>query len=391
MPFHNIWDIAEICIKQKIKMAKQSFLKNQINADGSVRILLYGDIGFGDKVDSGRVVAEIMELAAAYNRIEVHINSRGGDVFSGMAIYNALRECNADISIHVDGVAASIAGVVALCGKPLYMNRYSRLMIHRVSSGGWGNAEDLRKQADLCEQLENDIATMIAAKCGKTADDIKSQYFDGKDHWINATQAMDLKMIDGITGDDAAASQLSENSTTDSIYNFFTNRLETEAQNQREMALIDELKKRSGFANMATEQEMLQHITTLENQAAKVPAMEARVTELTNQITAMQKTAHEAFLNQAVAEGRLTKEQVPVFLNLMASDEKNTRAAIEAMPKRTASVSAYLTGAETGGAANDLAKMSWDEIDKAERLAELKEKYPELYKQKYNERFKTNY
>ncbi|MDY4872618.1 head maturation protease, ClpP-related [Phocaeicola faecicola] len=372
-------------------MAKNSFFKNQINADGSVRILLYGDIGFGDKVDSGRVVAEVMKLAAAYNRMEVHINSRGGDVFSGMAIYNALRECNADISIHVDGVAASIASVVALCGKPLYMNRYSRLMIHRVSSGGWGNAEDLRKQADLCEQLENDIATMIAAKCGKTADDIKAQYFDGKDHWINATQAMDLKMIDGITGDDAAASQLSENSTTDSIYNFFTNRLESEAQNQREMALIDELKKRSGFANMATEQEMLQHITTLENQAAKVPAMEARVTELTNQITAMQKTAHEAFLNQAVAEGRLTKEQVPVFLNLMASDEKNTRAAIEALPKRTASVNAYLTGDNPGGAANDLMQMSWDEIDKAERLAELKNNYPDLYKKKYNERFKTNY
>ena len=369
-------------------MAKQSFFRNQIQADGSVKVLLYGDIGFGDKVDSGRVVAEIMELAAAYNRMEVHINSRGGDVFSGLAIYNALRECNADISIHVDGVAASIAGVVALCGKPLYMNRYSRLMIHRVSGGGWGNAQDLRRQADLCEQLENDIATMIATKCGKTPEDIKAQYFDGVDHWINAGQAMDLGMIDGITGEEIASSQLTENSTTDSIYNYFTNRLELEAQNKENMALIDELKKRSAFANMATEQEMLQHITTLENQAAKVPALEQRVKDQATEIANIKKSGHEAFLNQAVAEGRLTKEQLPVFLNLMASDEANTRAAIEAMPKRTTKVENYLGGGNIGGAVTDLAKMSWDEIDKAERLAELKEKYPELYQQKFNEKFK---
>lgn len=369
-------------------MAKQSFFKNQIQADGSVKVLLYGDIGFGDKVDSGRVVAEIMELAAAYNRMEVHINSRGGDVFSGLAIYNALRECNADISIHVDGVAASIASVVALCGKPLYMNRYSRLMIHRVSGGGWGNAQDLRRQADLCEQLENDIATMIAAKCGKTPEDIKAQYFDGVDHWINAGQAMDLGMIDGITGEEIASSQLTENSTTDSIYNYFTNRLESETQNKENMALIDELKKRSAFANMATEQEMLQHITTLENQAAKVPALEQRVKDQATEIANIKKSGHEAFLNQAVAEGRLTKEQLPVFLNLMASDEANTRAAIEAMPKRTMKVENYLGGGNIGGAVTDLAKMSWDEIDKAERLAELKEKYPELYQQKFNEKFK---
>lgn len=365
----------------------KTIFKNQIQADGSVKILLYGDIGFGQEADSGRVVAEIMELAAAYNRLEVHINSRGGEVFSGIAIYNALRDSDADISIYVDGVAASIAGVIALCGKPLYMNKYSRLMIHRVSGGTWGNADELRRQAEICESLENDIATMIAAKCGKTPEEIKSAYFDGADHWLNASQASELGMIDGITGEYESVPSLDEEATTESIYNYFTNRLEHEAINLINMALIDELKKRPGFANMATEQEMLQHITSIENQAAKVPAMEAKVTELTNKIATMQKTAHEAYLNQAVAEGKLTKEQVPAFLNLMASDEANTRAVIDGMPKRVAMVENFVTGGQFGGETNDLAKMSWDEIDKAERLAELKNKYPDLYTQKYNEKF----
>ena len=199
----------------------KTIFKNQIQADGSVKILLYGDIDFGQKADSGRVVAEIMELAAAYNRLEVHINSRGGEVFSGIAIYNALRDSDADISIYVDGVAASIAGVIALCGKPLYMNKYSRLMIHRVSGGTWGNADELRRQAEICESLENDIATMIAAKCGKTPEEIKSAYFDGKDHWLNASQASELGMIDGITGEYSVPS-LDEEATTESIYKMAT-------------------------------------------------------------------------------------------------------------------------------------------------------------------------
>lgn len=114
------------------------------------------------------------------------------------------------------------------------------------------------------------------------------------------------------------------------------------------------------------------------------------VKELTDQIAESKKTAHQAFLNQAVAEGKLTKEQVPVFLNLMMSDEANTRKAIEEMPKKgTVRVEDILqTGGGAGGAGkNDLVNMSWDEIDKAERLAELKNQYPELYKQKYNEKF----
>ena len=83
--------------------------KNQIPGDGKVSVLLYGNVGDGQKVDSGRVVAELMELAAAYGKIDVHINSKGGDVFSGIAIRNALQSSQADITIHVDGLAASLS------------------------------------------------------------------------------------------------------------------------------------------------------------------------------------------------------------------------------------------------------------------------------------------
>lgn len=356
---------------------------NEIPGNGAVSVLMYGNVGNGEKVDSERVVTELMELAAAYGKIDVHIHSKGGDVFSGIAIYNALRTVKADITIYIDGLAASIAGIIALCGKPLYMNKYARIMLHRVSGGSYGTADELRKAADIAEELENDLANMIASRCKMKPEDVKAKYFDGQEHWISAQEALSMGMIDGIidTGE-----SLSENATNTEVYNYFMNRLNLEPQKQRNMDFINELKKRPSFANLANEDDMLRHITTMENQAAKVPALEAKVTELTNQISESKKTAHQAFLNQAVAEGKITKEQVPTFLNLMLADEANTCKAIEEMPKKgTVKVEDILQ--LDGSVKKDLENMSWDEIDKAERLAELKNQYPELYKKKFNEKF----
>ena len=95
-------------------MQKQFF--NTIPSEGGeVAILLYGDVGDGQHVDSARVVAELMALQVQYDKIDVRINSCGGDVFSGMAIYTALRNSKADITIYIDGGAASIADVVNPC------------------------------------------------------------------------------------------------------------------------------------------------------------------------------------------------------------------------------------------------------------------------------------
>ena len=360
------------------------YFTNQIVKDGRVSLLLYGNVGDGERVDSAGVVAELMELAAQYDKIDVHINSKGGDVFGGMAIYNALRNSAADIAIYVDGLAASIAGVIALCGKPLYMNRYARLMLHRVSGYAYGTADDMRRTAEQAESLENDLADMIAGRCGMKAEDVKAAYFDGGEHWFTAQEAMDTGMISGIV-DSGGVQEPAANATTEEIYDY-TNRL-LEPQKDENMALLEEIKKKSSFSNLATEEQVLRKIDSLENQAAKVPDLENKVNELQEELGKNRKAAREAFLNQAVSEGRIAKDVVPHFLNLMEKDEKAVRDAIGAMPKKgTARVEDYLGGGTASGAAK-LADMSWDEIDKAERLAELKNRYPDLYQKKFNEKF----
>ena len=361
---------------------------NTIPGDGEVAILLYGDVGDGQKVDSSRVVAELMELQSRYKKIDVRINSNGGDVFSGIAIYEALRTCKADVTIYVDGVAASIAGIIAMCGKPLYMSPYARLMIHSVSGGGYGNAAELRELATIMENMESDLARIIAGRCGMRPEDITARYFDGSDHWLTAHEAVDMRLADGIYS--MPDSNAPEGQTNEEVYKFFYNKLNTNQTKIKDMALIDKLRMLPSFKDANDEQGVIDLVRSLENKATKVDALERANNAYKERIEQAESKEIDAILNKAVSEGKITKEQLPSFKTLMDKDRKTTEALLNSM-KLTATRRAVDYIYDKTGGGDSLAGMSWDEIDKAGRLGELKDTNIELFKNKYKERFGTEY
>ena len=361
---------------------------NTIPGDGEVAILLYGDVGDGQKVDSSRVVAELMELQSRYKKIDVRINSNGGDVFSGIAIYEALRTCKADVTIYVDGVAASIAGIIAMCGKPLYMSPYARLMIHSVSGGGYGNAAELRELATIMENMESDLARIIAGRCGMRSEDITARYFDGSDHWLTAQEAVDMRLADGIYS--MPDSNAPEGQTNEEVYKFFYNKLNTNQTKIKDMALIDKLRMLPSFKDANDEQGVIDLVRSLENKATKVDALERANNAYKERIEQAESKEIDAILNKAVSEGKITKEQLPSFKTLMDKDRKTTEALLNSM-KLTATRRAVDYIYDKTGGGDSLAGMSWDEIDKAGRLGELKDTNIELFKNKYKERFGTEY
>lgn len=349
-------------------------------------VLLYGRIGSGEKVNDSDFVSELMTLAATYKHIDVRINSLGGDVFLGMAIFNALRQIDADINLYIDGVAASMAGVIALCGRPLNMSRYSRLMLHQVSGGIYGTSSEIRQYADVVEGLTGTLVQMVAGRTGMTEDEVRQKWFSGGDHWISAQEALELKLADSIY-DLEDADKLASDASAEVIYEF-TNRLNFQPLKDINMAIFDELKKRSSFANAATEDQVLAKVIELENDASKVPALEAKVAALESQIETAASAAREAYLAQAVADGRIQDAQKAHFLALMAKDEAGVKALIDSMPKGAGRISDFLGGASSSQSRRDeLAKMSWDDLDKAELLGELKASYPELYEAKMKAKF----
>jgi ATP-dependent protease ClpP protease subunit len=362
---------------------------NIIPGPDTVAILLYGDVGERMEVDSARVVNELLALQEQYKHIDVRINSRGGDVFCGMAIYNALCQSTSDITIYIDGVAASIAGIIALCGKPLYMSPYSKLMLHNVSGGTYGSSEDLRQIATQMDKLQSDLATMISGRCGLKPQDVVDKYFDGTDHWIDADEAVKMKLADGIytltpTADEPAPE------TTEEVYNYFNNRLINWPKNQTndDMALLDDIKKIPSFSNAGDGNAVVAQIRQMENEHVKIDALQQANESYKNQIAELQKEKVTDFLNQAVAAGKITQEQVPTMTALMNSDRKNTEALINSMTaKQSARAATVFSPEDKAG----FEGKTWDELDKENRLAELKNKDMAMFKMKYRAYFGVDY
>ena len=300
-------------------------------------ILLYGDIGeYGDGVRSGHIARELLEAEALTGKVDVRINSNGGEVYSGIAIFNALKNSKADITIYVDGIAASMASVIALCGKPVQMSRYARLMLHSVQGGCYGNKEEMRGCIREIESLEDTLCEMYAARMGKDKEEIRSLYFDGKDHWLRADEALALGLIDGIYD----ADPVPEDSTPEQVFQIFNNRLQ-QPQNENDMNL-DELKKRPRFTNCATDDDFLREIGLLETEAGKVPSLNAEVDRLKGELKVFQDkaeaddaAARKQLLDAAEKDGRIDASTRPIYENLLAKDRENGEKALEKLsPKR---------------------------------------------------------
>lgn len=153
-------------------------------------LLIYGDIGeswWGESVTASSVAKQISEAKA--KTILVRINSYGGSVTDGTAIFNALRSSGATITCRVDGIAASIASLIAMAGDTVQMSANTLLMIHAPWVGVMGNSRELREAADILDTYAKAMATSYARKSKRSIDDELASLTDGVDHWFTASEA----------------------------------------------------------------------------------------------------------------------------------------------------------------------------------------------------------
>lgn len=308
----------------------------QTGADGAVTIFLYGEIGDYAELKSGNVAAELKMAESSGAPVEIRINSIGGEVYSGIAIYNMIKSSKADIRIYVDGVAASMAAVIALCGKPVEMSKYSRLMLHSVSGGCYGNKTELRRCIDEIEDLEESLSDILAAKLKMDKETVRSTYFNDVDHWLTAQEALELGFVDAIYDSDPVPAE----STPEQIYNIYNNRLSRPKKEPNSMN-IDDLKKRQRFKDCADDAAVHSRLDELESDAGKVPGLEKEVADLKGKIKVYEDKAaaeeaeeRKALLDKAESEGRINATTRPTFENILRRDMAEGRAALEAIPPK---------------------------------------------------------
>jgi ATP-dependent protease ClpP protease subunit len=172
-------------------------------------VFIYGNIG--DRWNEDGVIAANMvrDLAALdVDAINLRINSYGGSVPDGLAIYNALKRHRATVAVHIDGVAISCASYIAMAGDTITMAENSQMMIHAPWSYAGGNAVELREQADILDRYAKAMASAYADKSGKTYDEALAMLTDGKDHWFLASEAVEEGFADTVGAEAAVAASL---------------------------------------------------------------------------------------------------------------------------------------------------------------------------------------
>lgn len=130
--------------------------------------------------------------------LNLHINSPGGSVFQGIAIYNMLKESKAKVNVYVDGVAASIASVIAMAGDSIFMPSNSMMMIHNPYTYAVGNANELRKTADFLDKLTDASKQAYLDKAGNKLTSDKIQQIMDDETWLSAQEAVDLGLADEV-------------------------------------------------------------------------------------------------------------------------------------------------------------------------------------------------
>jgi ATP-dependent protease ClpP protease subunit len=167
-------------------------------------VFIYDEIG--ESFWGGGVSAQTMatELAALdVDELNVYINSPGGAAWDGIAIMNAIRRHRAHVIVHVDGLAASAASVIAMAGDRVVMNRGSELMIHDASGGAYGNAELMDEVGTILHKLSDSIADVYAGRTG--TDRATWRAAMKAETWYTAEEAVAAGLADEWV--DAAASE----------------------------------------------------------------------------------------------------------------------------------------------------------------------------------------
>lgn len=175
-------------------------IKQQANND-EADVYIDGEIVTDEYLDSDTSASgfrDALKEIGNVKTINLHINSPGGSVFEGTAIFNMLKNSKAFINVYIDGLAASIASVIAMAGDKIYMPANAMMMIHNPWVVCEGNANELRKMADDLEKIGNLSTETYVKRSNGKANAEEIQNLMDEETWLTAKEAVELGLADEV-------------------------------------------------------------------------------------------------------------------------------------------------------------------------------------------------
>lgn len=184
---------------EQLKEIPQKF--NVIHNEGekTTNITIYGVIGqswWSDSFSASDIDVALND--AGDNDVIINLNSPGGDAFDGISIFNRLKRHEGKVTVHVDGWACSAASIIAMAADELIMELGSMFMIHEAGSLVWGSKTDMRKEADVLDELEEGIIDIYMTKANITREEVRQKV--DAETWFSAKSAVELGFADKAEG-----------------------------------------------------------------------------------------------------------------------------------------------------------------------------------------------
>lgn len=184
------------------RSGRTDWYRIQNKAGETPSLYIYDEIGYWG--DTAKSLTDALKDVDS-DVLDVHVNSPGGDIFDGLAIYQALKSHRASVTVKIDGLAASIASVIAMAGDKVVIAPKASVMVHDGWTMSVGNAADMRKAADLLDKQSDIIASVYADKTGQPAAFWREVMAD--DTWYNAEEALAAGLVDEIEGQKEPAAE----------------------------------------------------------------------------------------------------------------------------------------------------------------------------------------
>lgn len=190
-------------------MVKAKKFWNMKKADKTGEIYIYGDI-VSYKWDDSDVTAKSfkddLDALDDIDTLNIYINSAGGSVFQGQAIYSILKRHKAHKNVYIDGIAASIASVIAMAGDAIFMPKNAMVMIHRPWTIAIGNVDDMLAAAEALEKIGIAIKAIYMERFNQGED--KLQELLDAETWLTADECLEYGLCDEVTGEKQIAASL---------------------------------------------------------------------------------------------------------------------------------------------------------------------------------------
>lgn len=284
--------------------------------------------------------------------VHIDINSGGGSVIEGIAIINRMQESDIQFHTKVIGIAASMAGVIAVSGDTSEISRYGKLMTHEVTAGTHGNSQKLRDMADQIDDWANDLAKLLAEKTGKPVEKVKAKFFKpGVDKWMNASTAVKERLIDKVVEGPKMKNQLPqgfENLDIEASYEFYNNNIQTfdpvtakverfqlpkkeqnNSNNKNSNMELQLIAKALGLDSASTEQEILAKVNEL---AAKNLESEQKLKKLEKEVKATKASRIKDLIDNAVSAKKITEKQGEQYQKLAEMDFETVVSILGELP-----------------------------------------------------------